>query len=120
MSIPYTLSGEAIRRYMAYHNIQRLKEVAEQLTISGPYLTQLMSASRPLNEAIRLRIQSVTRLSQDHLFIPNQQYEFNFQSFNYAKYNGVMSYDERSLAEVQRYGPDMERQKLFKKKCTCI
>lgn len=100
---PYKLSGEAVRRFMAYHNIGRLKDVAEKLCISGPYLTQLMSGVRPLNESIRLRFQAVTKLSQDQLFLPNYEAEYAFQQFNWSKYNGVMKYDERSVAESARY-----------------
>jgi hypothetical protein len=68
------------------------------LCISAPYLTQLMSGQRKLNEEMRLRIQIVTHKRQDQLFLPNEEaMPFTHQSFNMAKFYGVKPYEQGSL-----------------------
>ena len=95
---PYNLNQKAIRQFMEYHELKNLASVAEMLCISAPYLTQLMSGQRKLNEEMRLRIQIVTHKRQDQLFLPNEKaMPFTHQSFNMAKYYGVKPYEQGSL-----------------------
>jgi plasmid maintenance system antidote protein VapI len=95
---PYQLCQKAIRQFMEYHELKNLASVAEMLCISAPYLTQLMSGQRKLNEEMRLRIQIVTHKRQDQLFLPNEKaMPFTHQSFNMAKFYGVKPYEQGSL-----------------------
>ena len=95
---PYSLCQKAIRQFMEYHELKNLASVAEMLCISAPYLTQLMSGQRKLNEEMRLRIQIVTHKRQDQLFLPNDDaMPFTHQSMSMLKYYGVKPYVEKSL-----------------------
>lgn len=100
---PYQLNQKAIRQFMEYHELKNLHSVAEMLCISAPYLTQLMSGQRKLNEEMRLRIQIVTHKRQDQLFLPCEEaLPFTHQSFNMAKFYGVTPYDPQSPAKAFR------------------
>lgn len=101
MKTPYVLNREAIDDFMAYHGIKKLQDVAAAFGISSAYLSQVLSGSRPLNEFLRARIQSVTRLPQDKLFRLNST-EPAEQAMSYLRYYGVSTYKEGSKSQEKR------------------
>lgn len=89
--IPYRIHHEAIIEFMRYHGLSKQAEVAEIMGISAPYLCQLIKGARQLNEHIRLRIQLITRKSQDQLFVPNfDNALFSPQAWAMRKHYGVL------------------------------
>jgi len=97
---PYQLNKKAIQQFMEYHELKNLAEVAGMLCISAPYLTQLIAGQRKLNEEMRLRIQIVTHKRQDQLFLPCEDaMPLTHQTFNMAKFYGVMPYQPGSFAK---------------------
>lgn len=100
---PYKLNTQAIHDFIKYHDIKGLKEVADIMKISHPYLSQLMAGTRKLNEEMRLRFQLVTRKNQDQLFIPDfKAIPYTHQSFAMLKYYGVIPYNEDSMVKEMR------------------
>ena len=81
---PYALNNDAINDFMRYHGIERLKDVADILSISAAYLTQIMKGDRALTEPLRLRLQFITRKKQDQLFLPNFEVE-DFKNFSHFR-----------------------------------
>ena len=91
MDIPYRLNAEAINEFMRYHSLEKYSEVADIMGISGAYLSQLLSGARQLNEHMRLRLQLITRKSQDQMFLPNfDNALFSPQAWAMRKHYGVL------------------------------
>jgi len=89
--IPYRLNVEAIHEFMRYHGCHKYLEVAEIMGISAAYLSQLISGARTLIEHLRLRLQLITRKSQDQLFVPNfDNALFSPQAWAMRKHYGVL------------------------------
>ena len=89
--IPYRMNVDVIREFMRYHGLQTYREVAEIMGISAAYLSQLLKGTRALNEHMRLRLQLITRKSQDQLFQPNfDNALFSPQAFAMRKHYGVL------------------------------
>ena len=89
--IPYRINAEAIAEFMRYHGLTKHQEVAEIMGISSAYLCQLLKGVRQLNEHMRLRLQLITRKSQDQLFVPNfDNALFSPQAFAMRKHYGVL------------------------------
>lgn len=93
----YTINAEAINEFKRYHGIKDDFEVAKMLKVSPGYFSMLMSGRRKLNEQLRLRLQLLTRLPQDRLFVPHFDKCFmNHQSMAYMKHYGMYPYDRYS------------------------
>lgn len=75
---PYSLNREAIADFMRYHGLKNMRDVAEILAISPAYLSQVLSGARGLSEHLRLRLQIITRKSQDQLFTPARIFALAF------------------------------------------
>lgn len=115
--IPYRLNPEAIHEFMRYHSLEKYGEVAQIMGISAAYLSQLLNGARQLNEHMRLRLQLITRKSQDQLFVPNfDNALFSPQAFAMRKHYGVLPMLEPIKDDPQLTFGKFEEPELFEKK----